>query len=258
MDRVLKTFKLDTSFFDTQSLTYPDSLDIPDASDDLAREVQLQALLTLVMHYLLLTPVNSYKQSLWAANEGRKRFEAANKPFARPNDFYAEMVKTDAHMERIRQRLLDERASLEASEKAKAQRQLKKFGKQVQVAKQQEREKAKKALDEKVKDFKNKKKRNASGGGEEDFGVELDDDDERPAKKPRGIVIKQRGGKGKDGQSKMPREARNAKYGHPSAGRRGKQNTKESSGDISGFNKSRNKQKAAGNRPGKARRASGR
>lgn len=197
----------------------------------------------------------SYKQSLWAANEARQRFLAADKPFARPSDYYAEMVKTDAHMERIRQRLLDERASMEASEKAKAQRQLKKFGKQVQVAKLQERQQAKKALENKVKDFKNKKKRDANSLDDTDqFAVELEDD-ERPTKKPRGIVIKRRDGKGQDGKPKMPREARNARYGHPSGGKHSKQNTKESSGDLSGFNRGRKSQKGKTQRPGKSKRA---
>lgn len=167
------------------------------------------------------------------------------------------MVKTDAHMERIRQRLLDERASMEASEKAKAQRQLKKFGKQVQVAKLQERQQAKKALENKVKDFKNKKKRDANSLDDDQFGVELEDPEDRPVKKPRGIVIKHHGkaGKGADGKPKMPREARNAKYGHPSGGKRSKQNTKESSGDLSGFNRGRKAQKGKPQRPGKSKRA---
>jgi rRNA-processing protein EBP2 len=79
---------------------------------------------------------------------------AASKPFTRPDDYFAEMVKSDDHMERIRQKLLDESASIKASEEAKRQRQLKKFGKKVQVARQLERQKEKKALDEKVKAFK--------------------------------------------------------------------------------------------------------
>ena len=64
------------------------------------------------------------------------------------------MLKTDDHMERIRQKLLDESASIKASEAAKKQRHLKKFGKQVQVEKQREREKAKRDLNDKVASFK--------------------------------------------------------------------------------------------------------
>lgn len=39
--RVLASFKTETTFFDTLSLTYPHALDIPDAENDLERELQL-------------------------------------------------------------------------------------------------------------------------------------------------------------------------------------------------------------------------
>lgn len=104
--------------------------------------------------FRLLSLLSSYKQSLAAAIEGRQRVLAAGIPFSRPADYFAEMVKSDEHMERVRQRLLDERAGIQASEEARKQRELKKFGKKVQVAKLQEREKAKKDMNEKVKALK--------------------------------------------------------------------------------------------------------
>ena len=63
-------------------------------------------------------------------------------------------VKSDTHMERIRTKLLDEAAGIEKSEQAKKLRLAKKFGKSVQVAKIQERQKEKKALNDKVKEFR--------------------------------------------------------------------------------------------------------
>ena len=63
-------------------------------------------------------------------------------PFTRPSDYFAEMVKSDAHMERIRQRLLDESATIKRSDEKRKEREGKKFGKQVQVEKQKEREKS--------------------------------------------------------------------------------------------------------------------
>jgi len=57
-------------------------------------------------------------------------------------------------MERVRQRLLDESAGIKASEEAKRQRELKKFGKKVQVEKTLERQKSKKDLQERVKGLK--------------------------------------------------------------------------------------------------------
>jgi hypothetical protein len=38
---VLAKFKSEAGFWDTQTLTYADKLEIPDANDDLQREVQL-------------------------------------------------------------------------------------------------------------------------------------------------------------------------------------------------------------------------
>lgn len=95
-----------------------------------------------------------YKQALSAAQLGRQKVLAAGMPFSRPDDFFAEMVKSDSHMERVRQTLLDERAGIKASEEAKRQRELKKFGKKVQVQKGLERQKNKKEMEEKIQGLK--------------------------------------------------------------------------------------------------------
>ncbi|PWN19060.1 Ebp2-domain-containing protein, partial [Microstroma glucosiphilum] len=95
-----------------------------------------------------------YKQALSAAQLGRQKVLAAGMPFSRPDDFFAEMVKSDSHMERVRQTLLDERAGIKASEEAKRQRELKKFGKKVQVQKGLERQKNKKEMEEKIEGLK--------------------------------------------------------------------------------------------------------
>jgi rRNA-processing protein EBP2 len=60
-------------------------------------------------------------------------------------------------MKQIRQRLLDESASVKASEDAKRQRELKKFGKKLQVEKLQERQKKKSEEMEKIKMLKRSK-----------------------------------------------------------------------------------------------------
>lgn len=129
------------------------------------------------------------------------------------------MVKTDDHMERIRQKLLDERAGLKASEDAKKQRELKKFGKQVQVAKLQERAKAKKQQIDQVKDIKRKRARN-DANLDDQFVVEADVDASPPSKKSRGLSIKDK--RNTSGSGRMPRQARDKKYGFKSGGRRDK------------------------------------
>ena len=75
-------------------------------------------------------------------------------PFTRPDDFFAEMVKTDTHMERIRQRLLNESAGIAKSEARRREREGKKIGKQVQLEKLKEREHNKKDMEERLKGLK--------------------------------------------------------------------------------------------------------
>lgn len=96
----------------------------------------------------------SYKQALHSANAARALAAKNNFPFTRPADYFAEMIKSDAHMERIRQRLLDESAGIKRSEEKRKEREGKKFGKQVQVEKLKEREKSKKDMDERLKVLK--------------------------------------------------------------------------------------------------------
>ena len=79
-------------WIETMSVTYGKRIadEVPDAQNDLDRELAF------------------YRQSLDAAVRGRELVLAAKVPFSRPADYFAEMVKTDEHMERVRQRLLDE------------------------------------------------------------------------------------------------------------------------------------------------------
>ena len=115
-----------------QTLTTSNPVDIADVNDDLNRELAF------------------YKQCLDAANEGRSLLKKEGIPFSRPNDFFAEMVKNDEHMGKIKQKMVDDAASKKASSEARRQRDLKKFGKQVQVAKEQERAKEKRATLDKI------------------------------------------------------------------------------------------------------------
>src|SRR5436190_2026012 len=119
-----------------QSITTSDPTSIPDINDDLNRELAF------------------YKQSLSAVQEARRLLKAEDVPFSRPTDYFAEMVKSDEHMGRVRQKLVDVAASKKAAAEARKQRDLKKFGKQVQVEKRQERERAKKETLEKIQILK--------------------------------------------------------------------------------------------------------
>lgn len=128
----LKSFQ----FVDHQSVTTSAPVIIEDVSDDLTRELEF------------------YKQSLSAVQEARTLLKKEKQPFSRPTDYFAEMVKADEHMAKIKAKLVEAAASKKASAEARKQRDLKKFGKQVQVQKLQERQKEKTATLEKIKTLK--------------------------------------------------------------------------------------------------------
>ncbi|KAF8312922.1 eukaryotic rRNA processing [Clavulina sp. PMI_390] len=215
----LQTIKLDSSFdwVETLSVTYPEPLDVKDPDNDLERELAF------------------YKQALHSAQAARK-LAASSKPpvpFTRPTDYYAEMVKSDSHMERVRQKLLDERAGITKSEEARRQRELKKVGKQVQVEKMKDRAKGRKEMEERLKGLKRKR-----GGGlddnDSDFDIAVEDAISSNPKASSSSNNNKRA-KGSDGKARMPRSARNAKFGFNGGSggkRREKQNDRESANDV--------------------------
>lgn len=187
----------------------------------------------------------SYKQALHSAQEAHAMASKLKFPFTRPADYFAEMVKSDSHMERIRQRLLNESAEIKRSEEKRKERQNKKYGKQIQVEKQKERERAKKDMDERIKGLKRSTSPfwgpsrapnshrdlerkgaldNVQADGE-DFDVAVEDAiSDRPQKRAKDS--------GDSNRHKMSRKARDGKFGFGGAGRRSKQNTKSSTDDF--------------------------
>ncbi|KAG0008196.1 rRNA-processing protein and EBNA1-binding protein ebp2, partial [Podila clonocystis] len=212
----------------TQSITSSKPVVVADPDDDLTREVAF------------------YDQALEAAMLGRERIKKEGGVFERPDDYFAEMVKTDDHMAKIRQRLLDENASIQASERAKAQRDLKKFGKKVQTEKRLEREKSKADALDKIQALKKKRQGNDNTtNADDDFDVALaSDDDEMKAYKTAG-----KGGVNQNNKRSAPSSAesrgkrvkKDQKFGFGGKKRHGKSNTADSSADVSGFSVKRNK-----------------
>lgn len=105
---------------------------IPSVDDDLQRELAFM------------------NQSLEAARQARVLLRKEGVPFTRPTDFFAETVRSDETMQKVKAKLVEEATAKKASAEARKQRDLKKFGKQVQVQKQQERAKQKRETLEKI------------------------------------------------------------------------------------------------------------
>ena len=55
-------------------------------------------------------------QALSAARTAVGKLEAANVPWQRPPDYYAEMVKSDQHMSRIKEQLVYEQRQIEQAD----------------------------------------------------------------------------------------------------------------------------------------------
>ncbi|KAM0301352.1 hypothetical protein ACHAPM_005578 [Fusarium culmorum] len=210
---------------------------IPDVQDDLQRELAF------------------YTQSLEAMRTARKLLRQEGVPFSRPKDYFAEMIKEDAHMEKVKAKLVEEASNKKAAQEARKMRDLKKFGKQVQVAKMQERHKEKRETLDKIKNLKRKRSETGGAGLDTkeadifDVGVEK----EMKSHNPRSGAGR---GAGAGAGGNHKRAKKNEKYGFGGKKRHGKSGDAMSSGDLSGFDAK--KMKAGGRvskpRPGKARR----
>ncbi|ESZ90774.1 putative rRNA-processing protein EBP2 [Sclerotinia borealis F-4128] len=220
-------------FSEHQSITLEEPTEIADVSDDLSRELAF------------------YSQSLEAVKAARVQLKAEGVSFTRPTDYFAEMVKADEHMEKIKRKLIDEAAGKKASADARKQRDLKKFGKQVQVAKLQERDKERKVTLDKIKTLKRKRQgADTENTKEADlFDVALEEET-----KPSGNRSDRKSGPNK-------RQKKDEKFGHGGKKRFKKSGDAESTGDLTGFSVKKMKgggaKGGAKTRPGKARRAGG-
>ncbi|XP_056133273.1 probable rRNA-processing protein EBP2 [Lampris incognitus] len=149
------------------------------------------------------------------------RLKKLNIATKRPEDYFAEMAKSDQHMQKIRQKLIKKQTVMEKIEKAKKLREQRKFGKKVQVEVIQRRQKEKKAMMTAVKkyqkgmtdklDFLDGDQKNAKGSGQ------------APKK-----------GMNKKGPN-AKRKYKDQKFGFGGKKSGTKWNTKESHNDVSGF-----------------------
>ncbi|KAF9884595.1 rRNA-processing protein and EBNA1-binding protein ebp2 [Aspergillus nanangensis] len=220
-----------TPFSEHNSLVSQEPIEVADPNDDLARELAF------------------YKVCQAAAHTARGLLKKEGIPFTRPGDYFAEMVKTDEHMGRIKKKLYDEAADKKAAAEARKQRDLKKFGKQVQVAKLQQRHKEKREMLDKINDLKKKRKTDASGPTDDSndlFDVAIESGNKSGDRK-RGRSTEGGGGQG------SKRQKKNEKFGYGGKKRHAKSGDALSSGDLRNF--SAKKMKGGAKRPGKSKRA---
>jgi rRNA-processing protein EBP2 len=199
-----------------------------DVNDDLARELAF------------------YTQALEGTRQAFEKLQSMGLPFLRPSDYYAEMVKTDSHMGKVKSRLLSEKKKIEEAEERRKAREAKRLSKEIQSQKLKERAKQKKEDIESVKKWRKQRQQSGFAGGEKDAEMSLPFEDgkvfERSNKKRPGVSPGDHsGGKARQGvgnkMKQKKRESRNSKFG--AGGRKGlkKQNTAETTHDFRGYNK---------------------
>ncbi|CAL1406128.1 unnamed protein product [Linum trigynum] len=124
-----------------------------DVNDDLTREMAF------------------YTQALEGERRALEKFETMGLPFLRPPDYYAEMVKSDTHMQKVKSRLLAEERNMEEA------RDSNRLAKEVQAQKQKERATQKKSEIEAAKKWRKQRQQNgfpAPGGKKNGDEIDLD------------------------------------------------------------------------------------
>lgn len=145
-------------------------------------------------------------QALDAAKTAIRRFEDAGTAWKRPPDYYAEMVKTDDHMARVKEQLLFEQKKIEESSQRRKEREAKKFSKQVSAERKKEKAQDKKQAISSVSALR--KQRQKSG-----FAGDMDVDQELEKMERRGKPKGKLGERFESRDKSKKRTARDSKFG---------------------------------------------
>eukprot|EP01083_Nonionella_stella_P228335 809294_1 len=116
--------------------TTSQSPQIDDVHDDLKREIGF------------------YNQTLTEVKTAIKRFTKSDMPFQRPHDYYAEMVKSDIHMKKVKERLVSEQTAVSRVEDRKRRAAERKFAKKAHSERIQEKAFHKRSEEGKIKQWK--------------------------------------------------------------------------------------------------------
>ncbi|XP_065070106.1 probable rRNA-processing protein EBP2 isoform X1 [Rhopilema esculentum] len=218
-----------------------DDLSVPVPDGEQSKDGKASTLLSKgTVHDDFKREMHFYCQAQVAAKEAMEKLNNLGLPTERPDDYFAEMIKTDAHMHKIREKLANEKQNRENAEKAKKIRRMKQFGKKVQQEVLQKRQQERKQMLEAVDRIK-KGKDKLKGDGSDLFDIKTDNTKVRPEKS-------------------LKRKRKDAKFGFGGKKKQAKMNSSKSSGDMSGFKPSvhskapRNKNKGKPKRMGKSRR----
>ena len=184
-----------------------------------------------------------------AVADAHKRLRERKIPFQRPRDFYAEMLKSDNHMMKIKAELVAEKERMNAVDRRRKSQLNKKIQKELQEEKRKERNEKKKRMLKAVKQWRDKKK-----DGDE-FGIDLmetaaEENDQGPKRKgKKRRAADQRWGTGPKRNKRNDSRSTNDFEFNPKGQKFG--NNRRNGGNNS---RRTNKNRPGKKRPGKARR----
>jgi len=189
----------------------PLSSDLAEHEEELRLEVEKKGLVEDEdnVHQDFKRELLFYRQAQETVMRSVEKLKKRQTPTKRPDDYFAQMTKSDQHMQKVKQKILVKKKQIERSQKAKQIREMRKLGKKVQTEVMLQRSKEKRELMEKIKKFK-------KGKGTLDFL------NENPSLK-KGIS-----------RNQFKRMGKDDKYGFGGQKKRGKRNDKTSCDDILG------------------------
>ncbi|XP_033008317.1 probable rRNA-processing protein EBP2 [Lacerta agilis] len=227
IERLDVTSHLETSATNAASSQTLDKDDV-DPEDDFKREMSF------------------YRQAQASVLEALPRLHKFKIPTRRPDDYFAEMAKSDQQMQKIRHKLKSKQEAMEKSERAKQLRALRKYGKKVQTEVLQKRQKEKSTMLNAIKKY------------QKGLSDKLDflEGEKAPATQGKKEGA---GGQHKNKGPSAKRRYKNQKFGFGGKKKGSKWNTRESHNDVSNFRASvahhkgpgKAGKKGANKRPGK-------
>lgn len=161
-------------------------------------------------------------------------------PHRRPDDYFAEMLKSDDHMARVKDKLLFEQKKMSAVEARKKRQSSATFGKQVAAERLKARAADKKATLDNIAAWRKQRGRNgnsATGGAGDEGDIDA-------------VLAGQGGGREGGGKKNFKRAGKDKKYGFGGAPKRfGKTNDAKSSKSLKDYSAGRNKALPPGVKP---------
>ncbi|CRK93090.1 CLUMA_CG006474, isoform A, partial [Clunio marinus] len=193
-----------------------------------------------------------HRQAQAAVTDGIAKLKELGISTKRPDDYFAEMAKTDEHMQKIRKHLIAKQEGQQRSERVKQLREQRKMSKIIQRENLEKKQEQKTKMLNDLKSFRKGKLKN----------LDFLEEEKRPSQgRPKA--------KGKHLNKK--RQERDKKFGFGGKKRGMKRNTKESAMDTSDWSSKRNragvgskalknkgKKSKANQRPGKSQRVKNR